>query len=777
MTPGLAPAGACPSSRSAANPSSSRAPGNPKHPNAVCLHPLSSPELLVTNLRLLDLDLLDDWPQITEHTFITKDAAQNQSKRINCVEWALYRLFEIWDHRLTAEKLSPFFPPLEPLQSLNLRAALYRCLNELKKDGVLGRETVLRKTMLDECKGEKFVEILVTFSTAVLRKELSRAGPPSRPSLAYRYATASKLPSGSQASLLPLAIAHKKELMRILKEKENQKRRYREFGNLLQAKAYEALDRNQQCGETLDSLENAGKEFAAPETKKVLQENWLGNPEWLDIMVHGDQLETDDPLFQVPFEDIWLKVQQGREIEEPAGRQKNLLQDLETRVNAQEERLSRWKSLHAKVLSSRGKESSTTPKKSQSKDPTPMFAFNAHQGLQIGQPVPAPSEEDDAFFPPPTEISGAYGSILGDLRDQLAQVSRPKPVRRAPPRLPVNARQQSNVPTKAALQSRSRSQQQPKLSESDEDPSPAGFERAESPDWAAPLGKSRSQSRSEGARTVNASRQQLPSEDDDDVHKQYIRQQDSPSPSASPSRALQLPTSPPMSSSPLDPRDEQVEQILGQMANASPSPLKNYPQQFDAQPSLSERTRLTMESYSPSPTKCKLSTRAKPSKSNPPLPTEDEDEDPLILRTRQTMLAMAARVPQASPSPPLSRKNSAATNGHRKSISIEANTSRRKSRSRASSLLPVNPWEDEKESRRRVSPMFQEWAAASEQQTTPSEELFKDGIDETSVFKSRPKIKASPVMAPAADEEDDLDGIEDGYGDGLESSPLAGRGR
>ena len=53
--------------------------------------------LFLTNLRLLDLDLRDDWPDITAVTFSIKDAQQNQKKRIQCVEWALYRLFEIWD--------------------------------------------------------------------------------------------------------------------------------------------------------------------------------------------------------------------------------------------------------------------------------------------------------------------------------------------------------------------------------------------------------------------------------------------------------------------------------------------------------------------------------------------------------------------------------------------------------------------------------------------------------------------------------------------------------
>jgi hypothetical protein len=54
-------------------------------------------EIFVTNLRLLDLDQRPDWPAIEPRTFSTKDAQQNQKHRIRCVEWALYRLFEIWD--------------------------------------------------------------------------------------------------------------------------------------------------------------------------------------------------------------------------------------------------------------------------------------------------------------------------------------------------------------------------------------------------------------------------------------------------------------------------------------------------------------------------------------------------------------------------------------------------------------------------------------------------------------------------------------------------------
>jgi hypothetical protein len=54
-------------------------------------------------LRLLDLDLLEDWPEITEDTFSTAPAKLNLQARIKCVEWSLYRLFELWSPSETRE--------------------------------------------------------------------------------------------------------------------------------------------------------------------------------------------------------------------------------------------------------------------------------------------------------------------------------------------------------------------------------------------------------------------------------------------------------------------------------------------------------------------------------------------------------------------------------------------------------------------------------------------------------------------------------------------------
>ena len=57
--------------------------------------PISDAKLFVTNLRLLNLDQQSDWPNITVQSLSSRNADQKQ--RISGVEWALFRLFEIWN--------------------------------------------------------------------------------------------------------------------------------------------------------------------------------------------------------------------------------------------------------------------------------------------------------------------------------------------------------------------------------------------------------------------------------------------------------------------------------------------------------------------------------------------------------------------------------------------------------------------------------------------------------------------------------------------------------
>lgn len=69
----------------------------------------SSPiPVFLTNLRLLDFDLLPDWPGITPDIFTSPaTGVQGQKKRIHCVEWSLFHLFELWDAEETATVRMP----------------------------------------------------------------------------------------------------------------------------------------------------------------------------------------------------------------------------------------------------------------------------------------------------------------------------------------------------------------------------------------------------------------------------------------------------------------------------------------------------------------------------------------------------------------------------------------------------------------------------------------------------------------------------------------------
>jgi hypothetical protein len=129
-------------------------------------------QIFIRTLHLLEIDLLPDFPDISESTFHAAKAPANLQQRVKGVEWALYRLFELHDTEETRTTLKPHFPPSTPKASLGLRVALYKSLTELKKNGVLPREIVLRKTMLDECKGERFEELLAAFAMVVLRQKV-----------------------------------------------------------------------------------------------------------------------------------------------------------------------------------------------------------------------------------------------------------------------------------------------------------------------------------------------------------------------------------------------------------------------------------------------------------------------------------------------------------------------------------------------------------------------------------------------------------------------------
>ena len=285
-------------------------------------------------LRLLNFEKLDDWPEISVSTFSGRVSSQNLQQRIKGTEWALYRLFEVWDPRVTQEKLKPFFPPLAPLQSKNLRAALFRALSDLKKDAVLGREITLRKTMLDECKGDKFEEVLSSFSMAVLRKALKEAGLKHDSMVEVAVASPDQVPQSEREMLLPKILAQRYALHRMIGEHAEIHDDYtRQQIKLRQAQESIASARRELrlMREEVEQISDIERKNAT-KAASTLESLWDGDPAWVEqILTFQDSRYTaSDALHEESANDAALQPQ-------------SVLEDLEGRVALHRNRLQEWK--------------------------------------------------------------------------------------------------------------------------------------------------------------------------------------------------------------------------------------------------------------------------------------------------------------------------------------------------------------------------------------------------------------------------------------------------
>ncbi|ELR04126.1 hypothetical protein GMDG_01430 [Pseudogymnoascus destructans 20631-21] len=398
--------------------------------------------LFLTNLRLLDLDKRQDWPGITPVTFTTKDSQQNIKKRIQCVEWALFRLFEIWEPEEAREKLQPFFPPLEPLQSLNLRTALFRCLDQAKKNGTLGRDAVLRKTMLDECKGERLEEVLSVFSTAVVKRSVreNQDGPEA---IALRLAMENFSYTGDRASLSALVLAHKGSLRKKIEQKDRAREIYNDFSGLLELKDRQITRRREQLKVAIEEDENT-EYISKAETYEVQErarKNWYGSDDWLESILQSDRQAQTDILFSEPYDQVWKYVEKGRIGEIEDSQRKGLLRQLDARVKEQKNRYVTWQNFEKSIKARRSDSSkenaaiSTKPAKDLS------ISFGAHESLQLPR---NPLQSTKSWEPLPEQAE-----LLANLQRELADVGKLKHAEKLPRR---------RVSTRGGHQNRSRRQ-------------------------------------------------------------------------------------------------------------------------------------------------------------------------------------------------------------------------------------------------------------------------------------------------------------------------------
>ncbi|KAI7278586.1 hypothetical protein KC345_g5882 [Hortaea werneckii] len=393
--------------------------------------------LFATNLRLLGLDTHPDCPALlTLHTFTNPTDSRT---RIRTSEFALYHLFRLYHPATAADKLRPFYPPLEPLQSVNLRAALFRCLDNLKKNGVLGRETVLRKSMLDECQGEKFWELCLAFSALVLRKsvlereqkETDDFGIP----IAERLGTAPGLRRSEKDVLTPLAIAHRVSLSRGLDERERKKQAFARLYDVLVEKEAELARRKEKVQQTASGL--ADQVASVEGVEQSVKKGWHGNRELQKVLINGDTSTGGDAVLTRPLHKLTATDKETHATD------RGLLENLSYSATRQQHRVRKWQSMHESLLAKRQPTSipATIPEEGTK---VGNLRFDKHHHLSIRDgPLPPPSSPN-RLPPPPSRqdsVVSRYDDILTSMREELRQRSRHNggtlPSSRSPERQPA----------------------------------------------------------------------------------------------------------------------------------------------------------------------------------------------------------------------------------------------------------------------------------------------------------------------------------------------------
>ncbi|EME79602.1 uncharacterized protein MYCFIDRAFT_81088 [Pseudocercospora fijiensis CIRAD86] len=765
---------------SATSTSTSSSTHNVPESRSSCSTTITS--LFLKNCRLLDLDLLPDWPSVTPASLGNDDA----STRIRCAEWCLYQLFRTYDSATTVDKLQPFFPPLEPLQSINLRAALYRCLNELKKNGLLGRHVLLRKSMLDDCQADKFWELCLAFSAIVLRKiRVERKNKHAKP-IAERTATAEALNKSQRDSMLPLAIAHRAALTKVLAQKDKKRQTYARLYDVLIDKEADLHVRG------IHAQHQADKKRPRPSTmaQDVLDKRWVGSNAVRDALLDGRGAPGADNLLIISFDQVWEANDADRLFKREAS-DTGILEDVEARTRHQKRRLVKWQTFHEKLLSSKPK-----PTKEEVATKQHQLRFDRHQNLTLRDISDNPRSPSSPSRHARSESVAKYDEILTAMREELRKrsvtdpVSPTKPaerVRRPPNRRPNNSvdamirsaspephqksMSQTAVPLRPMfgkrVSSRSRSYHQPKVINQRE-PIPLKSE------IFSPLKTERRSSATPSPRgSILASPIEDPLLESGIDHViggavQRMRQNsdstDTGLGTISPSRST---------SSTNSPRVSWKSQISENADSAVeiPSRLSAATRNLDSvgrtvRPSLADRTRMSMAFKSTEDT---LSLR-----------TEAETIDKDTVRDNFEPVE-SADLPQRRPT--LQERT-------RQSISLAPGPSPapRKAPSHArsrTSQYPVNQFETPEKSLPRRSTMslaVNVEAGAVENDSmvkrniTPREKLFDQDAEYASIFKARPKVARSPDLTPQIDSGhgsmETEEGEEDAVGVG---SPLVGR--
>lgn len=275
--------------------------------------------------------------------------------------------------------------------------------------------------MLDDCKGEKFDELLAVFSTAVLRKLVAASASEMIWNPAMTLSTGSSISPTDYQNIIPLILAHQVSLNSTGARRSRVQETYEQFSRLLDDKKVELTDR-------VSNLSTQDKDRPQTDLDGLmheLQTNWLGSQEWATALLNGGSHSSTDGFLELPFSKAWKQATESAVDGLGGGVKSDLVVDLEARVLRLRGRLRRWHEYGDSLRKERDWGNDATSSARQES----RLAFRYHQSLTVASISKAVRESADRG----RSLNEADRSFMSSVNEAITGVNGKSHIERAQP--------------------------------------------------------------------------------------------------------------------------------------------------------------------------------------------------------------------------------------------------------------------------------------------------------------------------------------------------------
>lgn len=249
--------------------------------------------------------------------------------------------------------------------------------------------------MLDECKGEKFEEVISTLAVVVLRHACASRHPD---------LDLEQLDQTPKEQLIPLIIAYRQSLQQSLQQRRDISQRVDAYCMKLESAQ---VDIQRRSGEVQGGFRPVDEKDLR-HLSDVVRRSWVGDERLAAILLQG-RTDSATSLLRTSFESSWTGTIDHETILD--ANHNNLAAELDERVEEQEKRLKKWKTFYASMKNTR--HAHIQPSKShEAAQSPPCLDFDQHKKLNFDASQTHQIETNC--------LQPYHASILKNMQEELA---------------------------------------------------------------------------------------------------------------------------------------------------------------------------------------------------------------------------------------------------------------------------------------------------------------------------------------------------------------------